>query len=173
MQIITCGYKTTSFTYNFADPVVDDLVQEWAAKVDKSMNVVKGYTRVFITRTNFYDEIFESNAGNLITDAFIDTVSTRNRIYKNNNSVIRARLSARRELLKFFVTTDIVFNLEIISFVILFLAKIEERIAKFSRAQILREKSSFTLFGMRLGSLFVSQLECVIIQSVHKSRRMV
>ncbi|XP_065212232.1 protein 5NUC-like [Planococcus citri] len=54
------------------DPELDKGIAKWTALINERIHVVKGYTRTFLGRSIFNEGKFESNAANLITDAFVD-----------------------------------------------------------------------------------------------------
>lgn len=54
------------------DVEMDHHVSKWRMKINKEIKQVKGYTRVFLGKTDFTTGQLESNLANLITDAFLD-----------------------------------------------------------------------------------------------------
>lgn len=64
-----------TYLQNFSDPEVNEKVESWARVLRPKLQQVKGFTRVFQRKTNFQDGLFESNIGNLITDALVEMVS--------------------------------------------------------------------------------------------------
>lgn len=60
------------------EPELDKEISRWESIVKERISVVKGYTRTFLEKANFNEGKLESNLANLITDAFVDTVSLSN-----------------------------------------------------------------------------------------------
>lgn len=54
------------------DAQVEEQVAKWVTKINREIKQVKGYTRVFLAKSDFNAGHFESNLANLITDAFLD-----------------------------------------------------------------------------------------------------
>ncbi|XKL64905.1 hypothetical protein PGB90_004991 [Kerria lacca] len=56
------------------DADVEKLVASWSTLLQNELNTVIGYTRVLLKKTDYSEREFESNIGNMITDAMIDSV---------------------------------------------------------------------------------------------------